>query len=150
MSDTEDLPSFGVEGQKESPTKTTVTVRDFEVVVDEPETLGGTDNGPNPLEYLLAAQAGCLNATAHEVADDMDIVLDTVEIEIEGDVNPAKFQGQSSDPRAGYQDVRVTIEADTDADDEILTQWVEQTEERCPVTDNMQNATPMDVSVTEL
>lgn len=148
MSDTEDLPSFGVEGQKESPTKTTVTVRDFELVVDEPENLGGTDDGPNPLEYLLAAQAGCLNATAHEVADDMDIELNAVEIE--GDVNPAKFQGQSSDPQAGYQDVRVTIEADTDVDDETRYQWAEQTEERCPVTDNMQDATPIDVSVTEL
>jgi uncharacterized OsmC-like protein len=150
MSETEDLPSFSVAGQRENPTKTSISTRDFELVVDEPENMGGTDDGPTPLEYLLAAQAGCLNATAHEVAEDMGIAVNDIEIEIEGEFDPARFQGQSSDVRAGYQDVRVSIEADTDADDETLEQWVEQTEKRCPVTDNMQNSTPMDVSVTSV
>lgn len=133
--------------QSENPTKTSVEAREFEMTVDEPENAGGTNEGPNPLEYLIGGQAGCLNATGHQVADDMGFDLDSVAIEIEGEFNPAKFMGESSDERAGFQDVSVTIETDTNADNETLQQWAEQTEERCPVTDNVQNSTPMDVSV---
>lgn len=73
-----------------------------------------------------------------------------VEIEISGEFDPAKFMGESTDERAGFQDITITIEADTDADDATLQQWAEQTEERCPVTDNVQNTTPMDLSVTRV
>lgn len=144
------MPTFSVSAQSENPTQTSVTAREFEMTVDEPENMGGTNEGPTPLEYLIGGQAGCLNATGHQVADDMGLDLNSVAIEIEGEFDPAKFIGKSPDDRAGFHDITVTIEADTDADDEALQQWVEQTEERCPVTDNMQNATPMDVSVTRL
>ena len=34
-------------------------VGDFEVVVDEPETAGGTDSGPQPTDLLLASVSSC-------------------------------------------------------------------------------------------
>jgi uncharacterized OsmC-like protein len=144
------VPTFSVTAQNENPTKTSVEAREFEMTVDEPENIGGTNEGPNPLEYLIGGQAGCLSATGHQVADDMGLDLDGVEIEIAGEFDPAKFMGESTDDRAGFHDVTVTIEADTDADDETLQQWAEQTEERCPVTDNVQNSTPMDMSVARM
>jgi uncharacterized OsmC-like protein len=144
------VPTFSVTAQSENPTKTSVEARKFEMTVDEPENAGGTNEGPNPLEYLIGGQAGCLNATGHQVADDMGLDLDGLAIEIAGEFDPAKFMGESTDNRAGFQDVSVTIEADTDADDETLQQWAEQTEERCPVTDNVQHSTPTDVSVTRM
>jgi uncharacterized OsmC-like protein len=143
------MPTFSVTAQSENPTKTSVEAREFEMTVDEPENAGGTNEGPNPLEYLIGGQAGCLNATGHQVANDMGLDLDSVAIEIEGEFDPAKFMGESTDERAGFQDVSVTIEADTDADEETLQQWAEQTEERCPVTDNVQHSTPMDLSVSK-
>lgn len=142
------MPTFSVSAQSKNPTKTSVEAREFEMTVDEPEDAGGRMRDQNPLEYLIADQAGCLNATGHQVADDMGPNLNFDTIEIEGEFDPAKFMGESTDDRAGFEDVTVTIEADTDADDETLQQWAEQTEERCPVTDNVQNSTPMDVSVT--
>lgn len=148
MSEASDLPTFSVDAQGESATKTTVETRGFELTIDEPEDMGGTDDGPNPLEYLIAAHAGCLNATAHEVADDMGIEVADLNIGIDGAFNPAKFQGESTDDRAGYQDIDVTIEADTDADDDTVDEWIEGVEERCPVTDNIANATAIDVSVS--
>ncbi|WP_336343843.1 OsmC family protein [Halalkalicoccus ordinarius] len=148
MSDTSELPSMRVEAESESATKTSVTARDFQLTVDEPESMGGSDDGPNPLEYLIAGQAGCLNVTGHQVAEEMGIELDDLAITIEGEFDPAKFQGEDMDERAGYQGLRVTIEADTDADREPLERWIEQVEERCPVTDNVENATPIDVSIS--
>ena len=36
-----------------------VEAGDFELIVDEPESAGGTGTGPMPTEYLLAAMASC-------------------------------------------------------------------------------------------
>jgi len=47
------------------PTKIIAKVGDFEIIVDEPSELGGTNEGPNPGEYLLIALAGCLSITGH-------------------------------------------------------------------------------------
>lgn len=84
-----------VEANRESPTRTTVEARDFELVVDEPDDMGGTNEGPNPLEFLLAGQAGCLNVTATKVATDMGIELEDLEITIEGDFDVEAFQTEA-------------------------------------------------------
>jgi len=79
----------------------------------------------------------------------MGLNLNGIEIEVKGDFDPAKFMGESTDTRAGFQNVTVTIEADADTDDETLEEWGAQAEERCPVTDNVQNTTPMELSISK-
>jgi hypothetical protein len=44
---------FTVKTSSANPTKTVVTARDFQIIIDEPKDLGGTDDGPNPVEYVL-------------------------------------------------------------------------------------------------
>ncbi len=64
-----------VSAKKENPTKTVVKARNFEMIIDEPSNLGGTNGGANPVEYLLASLAGCLNVVGHAVAKDMGFEL---------------------------------------------------------------------------
>jgi len=45
------LATFKVSAQSENQARTVVQARDFEIIVDEPKDLGGTDQGPNPVEY---------------------------------------------------------------------------------------------------
>jgi len=45
------------------------------MTIDEPDNLGGTDAGANPVEYLLAALSGYLNVVGHLVAREMGINL---------------------------------------------------------------------------
>jgi uncharacterized OsmC-like protein len=142
---TDRLHTFDVTAAADSATRTTVSVRDFEFVVDEPPALGGTDEGPNPVEYLLGALAGCLNVVAHTVADEMDLEVRDLSIDLEGDLDPAKFAGRDDDPRAGYQAIRVDVSADVDADPETIDAWLSAVEERCPVSDNLGDPTPVDV-----
>jgi len=59
------VPTFSVIAQSENATKTSVEAREFEMTVGEPEDAGGTNEGANPLEYMIGGQAGCLNATGH-------------------------------------------------------------------------------------
>ena len=39
-------------------------VRDFKIRMDEPQNLGGTDTGMNPVEALLAALGSCVTIVA--------------------------------------------------------------------------------------
>ena len=119
--------------------------RNFKIVVDEPKNLGGTDDGPNPVEYVLAAFAGCLNVVGHLVAQEMGFSLKGMEINMEGDLDPAKFMGKDTEERAGYKEIRVSLKPDSDADEETLQKWMTSVKARCPVSDNLANATPVKV-----
>lgn len=143
----EDVIPVEVEAQRENPTKSTVTVRDFELVVDEPDELGGTDEGPNPLEYQLAAQAGCLNVTASQVAKQMDVAIENLDIAIEGEFDLEAFQHGEPDDRTGIRNIAVTLSVEADADEDALREWGERVEQRCPVSDTIRRETEIDLSV---
>ena len=101
----------------------------------------------NPVEYFLGAILGCLNSTATMVARDMELRIDDMTVTIAGDVDYASYRGEPSDARPGLQDLEVTIEVDSDADDDELEAWLAAVEDRCPVTDNVANATLLAVDV---
>lgn len=137
------LMKFEIFAKSESRTKTIVTARNFKMVIDEPEILGGEDHGANPVEYLLGALAGCLNVVGHIVAKEMGFDFKGMDISIEGGLNPDKFLGKPSTERTGYQYINVKIKPHTTADKETLKKWLRIVEERCPVSDNIKNETPL-------
>jgi uncharacterized OsmC-like protein len=130
-----------------NPTKTKVKARNFEMIVDEPQDLGGTNEGANPVEYLLAAYAGCLNVMGHVIAKEMGINLKGMEIDLAGSLNPARLFGQSYEERAGYKEIQLTLKPDCDADEETLDKWQAAILDRCPVGDNLKNTTEVKVDV---
>ncbi|TGG88670.1 OsmC family protein [Geotoga petraea] len=136
-----------VSAKKENPTKTVVKARNFEMIIDEPSNLGGTDHGANPVEYVLASLAGCLNVVGHVVAKEMGFEIKNLEIELDGELNPARFMGKSDKERAGYQAINVKMKPETDADEDTLKTWIEKVESRCPVSDNLANATPVNITL---
>ena len=140
---------FSVKAKSESPTKTVVDARGFKIIVDKPENLGGTNHGASPVEYVLAALSGCLNVVSHIVAKEMGFKLNGLEIDLEGDLDPAKFSGMKTTERAGYKQIRVALRPDTDADADTLDKWRNVIEQRCPVSDNLVNPTPVLISVVK-
>lgn len=139
--------TFRVKAHSESPTKTIAKARGFEAIVDEPEELNGTNDGPNPVEYTLIALSGCLNVMCHLVAKEMNFTLKGVKINLSGVIDPAKHLGMATTERAGYKRIEVEIIPDTDADAATLDQWLKTIEERCPVSDNLSNPTPVHITV---
>jgi len=136
---------FTVSGQSESPTRLAVQVRDFELIVDEPPSLGGDDEGPNPVEYILAGLAGCLNVMGHLIAKEMGFAIRFLKIDATGPLNPAKLLGEPTDDRAGYKSIQVTLNVDADVDQATLDRWLATIESRCPVSDNLMNLTPVSI-----
>lgn len=69
-----------------------------------------------------------------------------LEIAIEDDFNQSAFAGDDDD-QTGLQDITVTMDGDTDADDETIITWAQRVEERCPVSANMKNERTVQLSI---
>jgi uncharacterized OsmC-like protein len=142
--------SFEVSAQSHTPTKVSVSARNFTLVIDEPPALGGDDHGANPVEFVLAGLTGCLNVVAHLVAKELGIALRSLKIKASGAINPDRLLNVSSSDRAGYKSIHVELDADTDARPELLERWRRIIESRCPVSDNLLNATPVNLRLKQL
>ncbi|WP_293256063.1 OsmC family protein [Palaeococcus sp. (in: euryarchaeotes)] len=139
--------TFYITGKSLSDTKLLAKVRNFEMIVDEPAEIGGTDEGPNPVEYILVALAGCLNVTIKGIASEKGINIRSLEFALEGRLNPEKFQGISKKERAGYKEIKATVYIESDTTKEKLEELLKEVEERCPVTDNLKNTTPVKIEI---
>lgn len=138
---------FSVQSVSQTPARTEVSTRGFRLIVDEPEALGGTNQAPNPVEYVLAGYAGCLNVVAHLVARELQIDLPDLQIHIEGELNPGRLLGSSFDQRAGYQSLHVVLKTSSPLDEHVKQKLISEIENRCPVYDNLANPTPVKFSL---
>lgn len=141
------LLKFSIQSKSTSPARTEIATRGFKLVVDEPQELGGTNDAPNPVEYILAGYAGCINVVAHLTAKEFNIDLKDLQISIDGDLNPARLFGESFKERAGYQNINVQLKTESKIDEKVKARWLEAIETRCPVNDNLRNATPIQFSL---
>jgi len=135
--------TFTVTGTSESPTKLTVGARDFTFVVDEPESLGGTDHGPNPVEYVLASLAGCINVVVHMVAKERGVEIRGLKVTVQGSLDPSRLMALPTENRAGFESIELLAEVDSDADNDEVDEILRIAETRCPVADNLLSPTPV-------
>lgn len=136
-----------IQSQSENPTKTVVKARDFDLVVDEPADLGGENQGPTPVEYLLAGFTGCLNVVGHLVAKDLGFDLHSIQFEATGPIDPAKLFGEETEQRPGFKNIDIRLSVDADADEATLQEWLKRVEARCPISDNISNYTPVSLNL---
>ena len=135
-----------ITGESENPTKMNLQAGKFKLIIDEPKGMGGTDEGPSPIQVLLMSLAGCLNVTGHEIARQKGLKLNSMKVKIEGVMNPCTFLGCSFEERAGFQNILITVAADMpSASEEEKETWLKETESRCPVTDNIKADTKITV-----
>lgn len=112
--------------------------RGFKVILDEPEDLGGKNNGMNPIELTLCALGACQSIVAKLFAEQNGIDLQDFRVELEGDLDLRGFQGDPN-VRPGFQDVRFTMYMKTDASEEQAKDFARFIEETCPVGDSLAN-----------
>jgi uncharacterized OsmC-like protein len=134
---------FSVEGQAKTQTRLNIKTRQFSFVIDEPPALGGNDLGANPVEYLLASYAGCVNVVAHLITKELNIKLEKLTVKADGNLNPGRLFGQSYKERAGFKQINLKLEPITDESPELLTKWADEIKKRCPINDNLSNPTPV-------
>ena len=117
--------------------------------IDQPKAGGGTDTGPSPLEYLFAALAGCVGSIGRIVANQQRLAVRGMDIHVEGELDPAVLLGRSTGTRAGFQQIVVTVDVDADLSEEQKLAFLHEVDRRCPVSENLLNATPVAVRLAQ-
>lgn len=141
------LATFRVESRQESGLRSRVTTRSFEVGVDEPPSLGGTDTAPNPVEYALAALATCQEITYRLHADALGIPLDGVSVALEGEIDLRGFFAVDPAVRPGFRSIRGTVTLDSPAGEAEIARLKAHVDAHCPVLDLLSNATPVELEL---
>ncbi|MCP5433596.1 MAG: OsmC family protein [Alphaproteobacteria bacterium] len=115
----------------------------FVLVNDEPEVLLSGDKGPNPVENLLHALAGCLVSSLVYHAAGQGKKIDAVRTTFEGDIDLRGFLGLSKDVRKGYQGIRVVFDIEGDMTAAEKRAIMAMGPKFSPVFDVVTNGTPV-------
>lgn len=83
--------------------------KQFTIQIDEPRELLGEDSSPNPQEYLMAAMNSCMLNTFVAVCSMLDVTLESLEFESQGELDLRGFLGLDSSVPAGYEQIHYTI-----------------------------------------
>lgn len=127
--------------------RTTTTIRDFPpFATDEPEGLGGTDTAPNPVEQLIGALGSCLAIGYAANATVVGIRLDSLRIDIEGELNLETFLGLEPG-NAGYETLRATVHIESDANEAAIRDLHEKVVATSPVGHTLSRAVPLKVEL---
>jgi putative redox protein len=126
-----------------------IAIQDHRLVVDEPDQLGGTDAGPNPIELLLAALGACQEITYKAYATAMGIDIERVSVELEGDIDLRGFFGVDDTVRAGFQEIRGTVHIQSTAPREALEKLKAAVDAHCPVLDMLTTPVPVSLALAE-
>jgi uncharacterized OsmC-like protein len=124
-------------------------IRDHVVYVDQPKPAGGTDAGPTPLEYLFLSLGACVLSIARIKANQEKIALRGMEVEVSGPLNVEVLLGKSQDTRCGFEGITAKVKIDADMTPEEKAEFLHAVDLRCPVSDNLQNPTPVTVELAE-
>lgn len=112
---------------------------------DEPAILLGTDHGPNAVEAVLHALSSCLSVGIAYNAAALGIKINALNFNLEGDLDLHAFLGLSEEKRAGYQNIRVKIDADTSGSEEDFRNLMNHVIKTSPVLDIITNPVPVEV-----
>jgi putative redox protein len=125
----------------------TAKVREFTpLIVDEPPPMGGTDEGMNPVELILAALGTCQEIMYRIYAALMDIPLKKVTVNVQGDLDVRGLFGVGNSIPAGYSNIAFETIVESEADEESLKKLVAVVEARCPVLDTLSR--PVEITGT--
>ena len=114
----------------------TVSVRKHELTVDEPESNGGTDEGPNPQEMLAVSLASCTAITIEMYAKRKGWDIGDVDVDV--DYEPA----QRGSPTKFKMVLRLPKELPEDQRERLM-----QIAAKCPVHRTLEGEVMFDETV---
>lgn len=120
----------------------------WEFVNGEPPVLLGTNEGANPVEFLLHALAGCVTTTTVLHAAARGIEIRRLATELEGDLDLQGFLALDPTVPASYQGIRIRMDVDADCSDQELDDLLGFVQDHSPVCQTIMR--PVDVSLARV
>lgn len=106
--------------------------RDFDIQIDEPKELCGTNLHPNPQEHLLAAMNACMMVGYSAVSALMGVRLTRLEVTTTGDIDLRGFLGIDPSVANGYEQLQQTVRIAGDGTPEQFRQIHETVKRTSP------------------
>jgi putative redox protein len=128
-------PNLTVEATWEGGYRCTVATRQFRIKIDEPESAGGGDTGPQPSEVFLASLAGCFTLALYHAAKKRDIEIPDLTVQATG-----TYQGP------GF--VRLAVEVKSGAERDVIESLIEPAKRVCYVSNTLRNVSDVEVTLT--
>ena len=119
----------------------------FTLEGDEPPVLLGTNEAPNAVETVLHALASCLAVGFAYNAAAQGIQVESLEFDIDGNLDLHGFLGLSDEVRAGYERIRVRYRVNADAPREKIEELCAHVQRTSPVLDIVRNPVPVTVEL---
>lgn len=138
------IQSFYGAGQEDSSRH-----KPFVLEGDEPPVLLGANAGPNAVEAVLHALGSCLAVGFIYNAAAQGIKIDSLEFELEGDLDLHAFLGLSDQVRPGYENIRLSYRVKSDAPREKIVALCDHVQKTSPVLDIIRNPVPVTVSLRD-
>jgi uncharacterized OsmC-like protein len=112
--------------------RTEVMANGHALVVDEPVGLGGTDAGPTPYDYLLAALGSCTAMTVRMYADRKEWPLEAVRVRMKHGKIHARDCEECETENGRIDRIELDLELEGPLEEEQRRQLIEIAE-KCPV-----------------
>jgi len=110
-------------------------VGDFEIVVDEPETAGGTDTGPQPTDLLLVSVSSCFALALAFVARKRGVDLLGLDVTAIGRYEGLKF-------------CEISLSISSDSPRSVVEDLLPEAQRVCYVSNTLQRQPELTVEVT--
>lgn len=121
--------------------------RPLVLVGDEPPVLLGQNAGPNAVEAVLHALTSCLTVGFVYNAAAQGITVDSLELDVAGDLDLRPFLGLSDEVRPGYEGIEVRYRVAADAPKEQLEELCAYVQRTSPVLDILTKPVPVTVTM---
>lgn len=109
----------------------------------EPPVLLGSNEGANPVEYLLHALAGCITTTTVLHAAARGITIHSISTELSGDIDLQGFLDLDAEVPVGYQGITVNMRIDADCSDGELDELLTFSKGHSPVCSTVCRPVPI-------
>jgi uncharacterized OsmC-like protein len=143
------VATFTATSRQVSGLKSEVAIRGFKIIVDEPPSLAGTDEGPNPAELALAALASCQEITYRLYADKLGVPVDAISVKLDGDIDLRGFFAVDANVRPGFTEIRGTVTIESPASTADIARLRATVDAHCPILDLLSRATPIKLEVSQ-
>lgn len=115
----------------------------FEFTNGEPPVLLGSNEGANPVEYLLHALAGCVTTTTVLHATARGITINSISTRLRGNIDLLGFLGLDESVPSGYRQITIEMSIDADCSDEQLDDLLEFAKGHSPVCNTICRPVPV-------
>lgn len=137
--------TFRAEARLQQGVRVSVNSREFSFTLDEPEDLGGSNQGMAPVEALLGTLGACQAIVARIYADQFNVVLDDFRVELSGELDFDGLFGKAP-VRPGFSAIRYDFHISSPSPKVRIYALIEHLLEHCPIGDSLAKPVPLQLN----